>query len=275
MRTIDHEPFHLDEHMDRLYRSLKAVGFPTRPERSELVEAIQHVVRHNARNVRPEDDLGIVVFVTAGQNLTYLGASRRERADAGTVCVHTFRLPFELWAEKLIRGQHLVTPPVRQMPADCVDPKIKCRSRMHYYLADRAARRVDPHASALLLSLDGTVTECSTANFCIVSGNRVITAPERLCLGGVSLGVIEELCPPLGLSFERRAFTAYDVLQADEAFTTSTPYCMLPVTRFNGEPIGDGEPGPVFAKLFAAWGRLVNYDLEGQLRAAASRAADA
>ena len=52
----------------------------------------------------------------------------------------TFPLPFELWAEKYTTGQHLVTPSVRHLPPECLDPKIKARSRMHWYLADEQAR---------------------------------------------------------------------------------------------------------------------------------------
>jgi branched-chain amino acid aminotransferase len=56
----------------------------------------------------------------------------------------------------------------------------------------------------------------------------------------------------------------YDFYTADEAFFTSTPYCIMPATRFNGLPIGDGQVGPVTKRLLAAWSELVGVDIIGQ-----------
>ena len=71
---------------------------------------------------------------------TYAGMAGRPVRTTPTACIHTFPLPFERWAGPLQTGVHLVTPSVRQLPAQCVDPRMKCRSRMHWYLADREAR---------------------------------------------------------------------------------------------------------------------------------------
>jgi branched-subunit amino acid aminotransferase/4-amino-4-deoxychorismate lyase len=182
------------------------------------------------------------------------------------VCAHTFPLPFELWAEKLEQGQHLVVPSTRHVPADSLDPRIKSRSRMHWYVADRQARRVDSGAGAILVDHDGFLTETSTGNFCIVTGNAIRTPSERTTLGGISRQVVGELAESLGIAFEFADLRPEDVSTADEAFTSSTPYCLLPVTRFQGEPVGSGRLGPVFGRLLAAWGELVGFDIAAQLR---------
>ena len=103
--------------------------------------------------------------MTPGEYKTYAGSAGAAPRLTPTVCVHTFPLPFELWAEKMQHGAHVVTPSIRHVPPQCYDPKIKYRSRMHYYLADQEARAGDPEAIALLLDLDGNVTETSGANF--------------------------------------------------------------------------------------------------------------
>lgn len=270
VRTFAHRPFRLDAHLERLRRSVRAVGFPIDPALDDLRAKTLEVVELNARLIPPGHDLGIVLFVTAGLNLTYVGAAGAESARTPTLCIHTFPLPFELWAEKFDAGQHLVVPSVRHVPPDCIDPQIKMRSRMHWYLADRQARLVDPHASALLLDHEGRVTETSAANFFLVADGAVHTPGAGGTLGGLSQQVVSELCDRLGVPFVSRTVRPYDATNADEAFTSSTPYCLLPVTKFDGRPIGDGRPGPVFRRLIAAWNDLVGLDIIAQMRIGAA-----
>ncbi len=272
IRTFRHQPFRLEAHWERLERSLRTVGFPFEPSFEQMTKIAHTLLDHNRQFVDGADDFGIVLFISAGHNLTYLGASGRELARTPTFCAHTFRLPFELWADKFESGQHLITPAIRHLPADTVDPKIKSRSRMHWYLADQQARVADPHASALLLDHSGAITETSTANFFIVRDGAIMTPGEGHALGGVSQQVVVELAEKLGLDVTATMLSPYDVYNADEAFTSSTPYCMLPVTQFNGRPIGTGKRGPVFESLVSAWSELAGVDIAEQLRSGAQRA---
>jgi branched-subunit amino acid aminotransferase/4-amino-4-deoxychorismate lyase len=268
-RTFRHQCFRLKDHIDRLFRSLKAVGFELDLTRDALTELSQEIVEHNARLIPSGHDLGLVHFVSAGQHLAYLGIAGQATYRKPTICVHTFPLAFELWAEKLQHGQHLVTPSIRRVPAECIDPKIKHRSRLASYLGDEQARLVDAKASALLLDSQGNVTETSTANFFIVRDRRILT-PQRNCsLGGISQRVVIELADQLGLDYEERDLQLYDALNADEAFTSCTTYCLLPVTKLNRQPIGSGAPGPVFRQLLQAWSQLAGVDIPEQTRLAA------
>jgi branched-chain amino acid aminotransferase len=168
-------------------------------------------------------------------------------------------------------GAHLVTPSVRQVPPQCWDPGMKCRSRMHYYLADLEARQVDPEASALLLDLDGNVTETSAANFLILEQGTLRSPTTRNTLAGISRQTVIELAAQLGIPFAECELQLLSALIADEAFLSSTPYCLMPVTRINGQPIGNGRPGPVYRRLMAAWSAAVGLDIEGQIQAGAGR----
>jgi branched-subunit amino acid aminotransferase/4-amino-4-deoxychorismate lyase len=275
-RTFGHVCFRLGDHVDRLYRSLRHVGFPIELTPSAFHDTVLDLVRHNATLIPAHHELGVSMFVTAGTALIYTGARGRSTARRPTVCIHTFPLPFELWSEKYTLGQHVVTPSIRHLPPECLDPKLKARSRMHWYLADEQARLVDPQAIALLLDRNDNITETSTANFFIVaSGERVITAPPRNTLQGISQLVVFELCEALQIPCEQRDFQTYDVVNADEAFTTSTPYCILPVTKINGKPIGPGRPGPVFGRLLSAWSQQVGLDIALQMtRGATERLAE-
>jgi branched-chain amino acid aminotransferase len=140
---------------------------------------------------------------------------------------------------------------------------------MHWYLADEQARLVDPKASALLLDRDDNITETATANIFIIQHGRLVTPTARNTLHGISQQVVTELAEQLELRVEIRDFQTYDVVNADEVFTSSTPYCILPVTKINGKPIGTGEPGQVFQDLLRSWGRLVNLDIAAQMQSGA------
>lgn len=193
LRTFRHVPFRLEEHFDRLFASIRSVGFSPEITRDELRDVVQSVVARNAALIPAGHDLGVVAFVTSGGNLTYLGEAGRELARKCTVCVHTFPLPFELWADRYETGVHLVTPATKALPADVIDPQIKFRSRLHWQLADREARLVEPAAMALLLDRDGYVTEAATGNVVAVLGDRLLTPSHVRSLGGISLQVVEEL----------------------------------------------------------------------------------
>jgi len=270
-RTFRQQPWRLDAHLQRLYRSLKYTRMDVGISRDELERVTRELVAHNATLVHPEDELGIVHFVTAGEFPVYAGSAGRTARTTPTVCIHTFPMPFELWAGKLLHGQHLITPSIRHVPPQCYDPKMKYRSRMHYYLADQEARVADPEAAALLLDLQGNVTETSGSNFLIVKDGAIHSPTTVNTLPGISRAMVMELAAAHGIPFIERDVQVFDVINADEAFTATTPYCLLPVTRINGLPIGNGEPGPMLKRLLGLWSAAVGVDIAEQMLAQAQR----
>lgn len=270
-RTFHHQPWRLEQHLDRLFRSLHYTRLDIGLCKEELAAISVELVAHNAKLIHDADELGLIQFVTAGEYATFAGVSGRPARSTPTVCVHTFPLPFERWANKMRTGAHLVTPSTRQVPPQCYDPKIKCRSRMHYYLADQEARQVDAEAMALLLDLAGNVTETSTANLMIVEDGAVVSPTTVNTLPGLSRAMVIELCGKLGIPFRERDLQVYNVMNGAEAFLTSTPYCLMPVTRINGVPIGKGQPGPLGRRLLAAWSDLVGLDIDKQIQEGARR----
>ena len=273
VRTFRKEPFRLDDHLRRLSQSLHFVGFDIGMSMEELGRIVRQLVAHNAALLGPEDELGVVIFVTAGEYPTYAGGAAGSVRTTPTLCVHTFPLPFELWAEKLLSGIHLVTPSIRHVPPQCYDPKMKCRSRMHYYLADQQARLVDRDAAALLLDLDGNVTETGAANFLMVEDGTVVSPSLRNTLSGVSRATVIELAAKLGIPFAVRDFQVFDAVNADEAFLASTPYCLMSVTKINGTRVGTGKPGAIYGQLVKAWSELVGLDVVQQIVEGARRRA--
>lgn len=264
-RSFGQQWFRLDDHLRRLETSLTSTGWSIPYSLPELSIVAAKLLAHNAALLPAGHELGLIHFVTAGQNLTYLGAARREECRRPTVCCHTFPLPCELWADKYSSGQHLLIPSIRQIPVECLSPTIKHRSRLHWLLADAQVRERDPQATAILLDGKGDLTETSAGNFFLVKDNTILTPRPKSILGGISRYVVFQLAEELGIPLNVADIQPLELRRASEAFTSSTPYCLLPVTRFEGQPVGDGRPGPIFDRLLQAWGQRVGCDIAGQM----------
>lgn len=271
-RTFRHQPFRLNQHLERLLTSCRQLGFSVSYDQNELRQAIDHVVQGNVQLIPKNSDLGIVMFVTAGVNSTYLGGQR----SAGTVCIHTFELPFAMWKAGLSHGVKLQVPPLRQIPSDCWDVSHKVRNRMHWWLADQAANQQQSGARALLLDHDNCLTETSTACFYAVIDDRIVT-PDQHTLNSLSRKVVEELAEQLEIPFCRRALHQKEIPLMSEAFLSSTPSCLLPVSEINGLQIGrrrlmhavqhgaTNESKSYCEALQTAWSRLVGIDIVDQI----------
>jgi branched-subunit amino acid aminotransferase/4-amino-4-deoxychorismate lyase len=263
-RTFRHQPWRLEKHLDRLFCSLQLAGISMELSRDEIRSISLELVAHNAKLIDPGDDLGLIQFITAGEYATYAAGMGRTARKSPTVCVHTFRLPFELWATKMREGVRLITPSIRQVPPECIPPHMKCRSRMHYFLAEQEVRRTDPEAWALLLDIQGYVTETNAANFLIVENGTIVSPRFDATLPGISRAFVLELANKLGIAFVEDDINVDRALQADEVLLTSTPWCVMPVTRINGMAIKDGTPGAMFQQLNKAWSSSVEVDIEHQ-----------
>lgn len=264
-RTFRHRPFRAEDHVARLYRSLRFSGITVPLSPQEMLARTNELADANCRLIGPGEDIGIVHFVTPGENLLYAGSAGAAGPLRPTICIHSFPLRFEMWRHLFTEGAHVVTPSVRHIPPQCIDPKMKNRSRLHWWLADKQSQAVDPRAISLLLDLDGNVTECAGSNFVILKGRTIVSPTSRNILGGVSLQTLRELAREIGMEFIEKDFQPYDVVNADEAWLTTTPYCMAPCTRINGISIGDGKPGPWFRKMLSAWSGLAGLDIEVQV----------
>ena len=266
VRTFGHRPFRLDDHVARFYRSSKYARIQPLCTPQETSDAILELIEHNASLIGAEHDLAVVMFLSPGENMGYAGAAAPAGGMTPTFCIHSFPLRFQDWREIVENGVHVVTPSIRHVPPQCLDPKIKNRSRLHFWIAQEESHLVDPEAIPLLLDVDGNITETSGSNFIMVSDGTVRSPSPRNILRGISLVTAMELCEQLDIDFSPGDFQVYDVMNADEAMLPTTPYCLGPVTRINGTQIGDGRPGPVHARLMAAWSELVGMDILKQIR---------
>jgi branched-subunit amino acid aminotransferase/4-amino-4-deoxychorismate lyase len=262
-RTFRHTLYRLDDHLARFRAGCTLAQIPQPLPDSELAALAVELAGRNAALLPPEHDLALVFFATPGPIGYYLGEPGGPGDGPPTLGIHTFPLPFQRYHSLFTAGARLVVPDVRAIPPSSVDPRIKFRSRLHWWLADRSVRAQSPGAAALLTDADGRLTETAAANFLLVRAGTVISPPRSCILGGISLHVVEELCGELGIPFAERSLTLDDALAADEAMLTSTPFCLAAVSSIQGQSIP--WPGPIFASLLAAWSRNVGVAIDGQI----------
>jgi D-alanine transaminase len=112
----------------------------------------------------------------------------------------------------------------------------------------------DVDAVETVMFRDGYLSEAAACNVWIVKEGRVIGTPkDNLVLEGIRYGLIEDICIKQGIAFELRRVTRAEVMAADEVLLSSATKEVLPVTLLDGQPVGSGAPGPVYARLFAGY----------------------
>jgi branched-subunit amino acid aminotransferase/4-amino-4-deoxychorismate lyase len=262
-RTFRHQPFRLDDHLERFRHSCERARIPQPVPEEQLGRSAHQLITANASLLLPEQDLALVMFATPGPIGYYAGQAGGAGDGPPTLGMHTFPLPFARYQHLFKEGAHLILSSTRHVPASSVDPRIKQRSRLHWWLAEQEARQLEPGSIALLLDADDQITETAGANFLLVRDGAVVSPPRHAILGGISLRTVEELCAELSLRFEYRPISVNDCSGADEALLASTPYCTAGVSRINGLALP--WPGPVFDKLLAAWSRRVGLDVRRQI----------
>ena len=255
LRTFAGKVFRLDEHAARFQRSLEIVGIDTQPTVDEMRRAVADFPQRNRDRIDAEDDWSISVFATPGV------VSRRKP----TLCVHGQHLPFADWSKQYESGLAVRISDVRQVPSNCWPRELKCRSRMHYYLADRDAAAQEAGARAVLLDESGYVIEASTANILLHYGKEGwVTPRQETVLPGISQSMVARLAESLELPWTSRDVSPSELTAADEVMLTSTSSCILPVVRCDGKQVGNGKPGDVFRLLLAAWSEAVGVDIVAQ-----------
>jgi branched-chain amino acid aminotransferase len=262
-RTFNGRIFRLDAHLARLERSLRF----TRLSPGMSLEALGALAEETARRNLPHLERCGDFWVT--QTVS------RDGLDKAFVSIIVEPLPFARYAPFYGKGLPLVIPPVRTSAQLGMDPKLKATSRLNFVLADLEGKQMDPDALSVLLDEQGNLSEVIYGNLFVVRGGVIRTPTSRAILEGVSRQTTLELAQQEGLTVREEPLQPYDLYTADEAFVTTTSYCILPVASLNRQPIGDAVPGPVTRKLTAAWNRLVGLDIAEQMRRYAAAPAQA
>ena len=269
-RSFQQKPYRLREHLVRLYASVRYAEIDCGLTIDEMEDATQETIERNIP-VLEGSDFQILHDVTRGARALYEGILKEGLGPV--VCISCFPLVPRTGkqADMYENGIHAVTTPQQSVPSRFIDPKAKNRSRIFYKLADLHANRLEEGAWALLTDERGFITEGIGSNFFIARDGEILTPKPHNVLRGISRRTCLELADQLGFPARETDIEPYDVRAADEAWLSSTPFCILPVTRFNFQPIGTGKPGPIYGALIASWSEVVGVDIAGQAREYAER----
>ena len=260
LRTFHQRPYRMEDHVQRFYRSCKYARIDPPVDLQESIDISEKLLAENSR-LLPGVELGLIYYMTAGENTVYAGASGVPSQLTPTYVQHTFPMQFHLWRNTFLHGVHCVTPAPRHWPPQCLSSKIKNRNRLHMWIGEREVQAVDKSAMPLFLDIDGNVTETGGSNFVIFRDGQVVSPHRKNILWGISLTVLAEICAEMDIPFVEADIQTYDIVNADEAWLPTTPFCLGPVVRINGVPIGDGRPGPMWRKILDRWSELVEKDI--------------
>jgi branched-chain amino acid aminotransferase len=267
-RSFKGVQFRLRDHLERLFDGLRVLAIDVPMTIDEVETACHATVDANAPTMRPDDEHRLMIDVTRGLLGIY---GNHVGVPAGpNVVIADF--PLRWTVSGMTRffddGVSIVVPSQRAIPARYLDPKVKNRSRIHYLRANMEVARMKGDRNwALLIDDDGFLTEGTGDNFFLVHDGEILTPEPRNILRGVSRAYIFELAAQLGIPCREQNLELFDAINADEAFVTGTPFCMLPVSEVEGQPLGEGKRGDITQALLDAWSANVGVDIEGQIRA--------
>jgi branched-subunit amino acid aminotransferase/4-amino-4-deoxychorismate lyase len=265
LRTFGGQLFQAEEHFARLALSLESLGIASPELLSRVQAAAIDIVAHNSALCGAGSDLGLVVLVTPGRVTT----------NEPTVLVYSSALPFSEMHSWYSDGVSLQVVSHRQVPENCWPSHLKCRSRMHYYLADQEARSKQSESRALLLDQHDNIAEASTANLLIYIKDTGFVSPRKEnILSGISLSVLENLAAQLGVNFQYADFSVADLMEADEVMLCSTSPSVWAVRECNGQACGAGADGEMVLALQRGFSDLVGIDIVAQAAELTARQRD-
>jgi branched-chain amino acid aminotransferase len=248
IRVYGGKIFRLDEHLDRLYDSAKAIWLTIPMPKEEMVTLTREAVR---RSGMQEAYIRHVVTRGVGD----LGLDPRKCAKASVIIIVD---TIKLWPEQVYEtGLNVVTAGTPIPHREALSPRVKSLN----YLAHILAKIEGIHAGAdevLMLDSEGHVAEGSGQNVFVVKHGRLSTLPVYAgILKGVTRDVVIELAEEAGYEVEQTILNRYDLYTADEAFFTGTASEIVGIRQLDGRVIGTGKSGPVTRDLRARFQTLV------------------
>jgi branched-chain amino acid aminotransferase len=240
IRFYNSRVFRLDEHIDRLWDSARAIALEIPLSKSEIVAASLETIRQNDLH-----DGYIRLLVTRGVGSLGLSPESCKRPTVVIIAASISLYPEELYQ----KGLQLVTCGTRRTAPGSLSPRVKSLNYLSNVLAKIEAQTAGA-AEGVMLNEQGYVSECSGDNIFIVKEGRIWTPPLHAgILGGITRQVVFELAAKVRIPAVEREMTRYDVYTADECFLTGTAAEVIPAVWYDRRPIGNGSPGPITLRL--------------------------
>jgi branched-chain amino acid aminotransferase len=261
-RTFGHVIFKLEEHVDRLYRSMRYLDLDPGVSKAELIRITDNVLARNLPLIDKDEDYWVTQRISRGAEIP---GGDVYQSTGPTLIVECTPLPLKARAAYCRDGMEVVVPSVRRAAPDAITPRAKTHNYLNLLLGDQEVRRQNPRAWAILLDHNGNLSEGVGSNIFTVEDGVVYTPEDRFVLCGISRETVIEEAAKIGIPVVKKDIDLYDAYNADEAFITSTSFCVCPVRSINGKPLRETRmPGPVTQRIIDAYSTLVGFDFVGQ-----------
>jgi branched-chain amino acid aminotransferase len=246
IRAYNGRIFRLEEHVERLFESAKAINLAmpvTKPQMSELLLEACRVNDLRDAYIRP------IVARGVGD----LGLDPRKCKQ--TTFVILARAMGALYGDAYERGLKLCSVSVRRNSPNALSPNIKSLNYLNNILA-RIEVNNQGMDEGILLDQNGFVSEATADNIFIVKRGTVVTPPTYNSLKGITRGAVLDIAREQRLPVSEEPITMFDVYAADEVFITGTAAEIAPCVEVDHRVVGNGKPGPITKQLIAGFRKL-------------------
>ena len=241
------QPFRFAQHMARLERSLAELRITNPMSRAEWATIASKLIADYARSTGADGQ--------NGDQMIYIQVSRG-------VAMRDHVMPENITPTVFVMSNKMSVPSeaVRQQGVACVTADDfrweKAHIKSTSLLGAVFSRQIsfDAGATETVMFRDGYLSEAAASNVWVVKNGKLLGTPkDNLVLEGIRYGLIEELCQQQGIGFELRRIGRAEVLQADELLLSSASKEVLAITTPDGQPVGNGRPGPVGERLYTGY----------------------
>jgi branched-chain amino acid aminotransferase len=247
IRFYNDRVFRLEEHIDRLWDSARAIALDIPMSKSELVAATLETIRQNDLH-----DGYIRLLVTRGVGSLGLSPDTCRRPSIIIITATIALYPEELYQ----KGLTMVTCSTRRTPPAALSPRVKSLNYLSNILGKLEAQNAGA-GEGLMLNEQGYVSECTGDNIFIVKKGEISTPHlSSGILAGVTRAVVFELAAKLGIRTLERELIRHDIYTADECFLTGTAAEVIPAVQLDRRLIGNGQPGPITLQLIESFREL-------------------
>ena len=246
LRLYNRRIFRLNEHLDRLVSSARALAFADIPPRENIIDEIRKTLRANSMT----DGVHVRLTLTRGQKITSGMDPRLNQSGPTLIVLAEHKPPVYDKA-----GLSLITSSVRRFPPDCLDPKIHHCNLIQSILAKIEANHAGAD-DALMLDRDGFIAETNATHMFIVHRGVVFTPHEHACPEGITRSAVLDLCRANDITVVEKNLSLTELYRADECFCTGTMGEIAGIIKVDGRTIGAGAIGPIIQRLTALYADL-------------------
>jgi branched-chain amino acid aminotransferase len=247
MRSYGGRVFRLEQHLDRLWDSAKAIWLKIPISREEMAKAVNETLAKNGIQ-----DGYIRLVVTRGAGSLGLDPNKCSNPQVIIITDHIQLYPKEFYEN----GLKIVTASTIRNHSAALSPRIKSLNYLNNIMAKIEGLQAGC-VEALMLNAKGEIAECTGDNIFLVKRGKLLTPPiDAGILEGITRDAVIELAQEAGLEVKQIPLTKHDVYIADEIFLTGSAAEIIPVVDVDSRTIGNGKPGPVTKDLKARFERL-------------------